>query len=116
ISQYYEGASNNKWIELYNATASTIDLTAGDYRLGQWNNTSRELWKSGTAPNSTLVLTGTIAPGGTFLIRHTSAVLPSYANAQMTNGTVMGFNGDDSVVLYTGSTYAVSAIIDSFGL
>jgi hypothetical protein len=34
ISQYYEGTSNNKWIELYNGGTNSVNLGAGGYRLG----------------------------------------------------------------------------------
>lgn len=51
ISQYYEGTSNNKWIELYNAGASSVDLGAGGYRLGLWSNAAaRQSWKTMERP------------------------------------------------------------------
>lgn len=115
ISQYYEGTSNNKWLELYNATESAIDLSAGGYRIGLWVNAAREGWKSGTAPGTVITLTGTIPAGGTFLVRNSSATLPSYATADLSSGSLT-FTGDDSVGLYTGSTYSTSALVDIIGL
>ena len=115
ISQYYEGLSNDKWIELYNAGTSNIDLSAGGYRLGIWANANRELWKSGNAPGSSIALTGTIAPNTAYLVKNSSAVLPSYATADLSSGSLT-HNGDDSVVLYTGSTYAYANVVDAFGL
>jgi hypothetical protein len=53
ISQYYEGASNNKWIEIYNPGSSAVDLLAGGYRLGLWSNVgNREAGRRQVAPNA----------------------------------------------------------------
>ena len=115
ISQYYEGASDNKWIELYNASGVAIDLAAGGYRLGSWNNANREAWKTGGTPGNSSALTGTVPAGGTHLIKNTKAALPSYATANESSAAC-GFNGDDSVVLYTGATYAFANVVDAFGM
>ena len=58
ISEYVEGWSNNKAIELYNPTNETIDLS--NYALSRWSN-------GGTTPQRT-VLEGTVAPGQTFVV------------------------------------------------
>jgi hypothetical protein len=116
ISQYYEGASYDKWIEIYNPGASAVDLAADGYRLGNWANAAREGWKTGVAPSSSMALTGTIPAGGTYLASHTSAALPDYIAANIQNGTVCAFSGDDSMVLYTGETYAFANVVDAFGL
>lgn len=115
ISQYYEGASNDKWIEIFNTGASSVDLTASAIRLGLWSNANRELWKSGTAPSASITLSGTLAANSTYLIRNSSAALPAYATADVSSGSLT-FNGDDSVVLYSGSTYAFANVLDAFGL
>ena len=114
ISQYYEGTSNNKWIEIYNPGASAIDLQAAGFRLGSWNNANREGWKTATAADLTVVLSNSISAGGTYVVRHGSATNPAYATANQI--ATWSFNGDDSVVLYTGSTYAVGAIVDVLGM
>ncbi len=113
ISQYYEGAGNNKWIEIYNPGGSAVDLEADGYRLGNWNNAIREDWKTGAAPTLAVPLVGTISAGGVHLVSHGSAVLPDYVVANQTAGMV--FNGDDSIVLYTGETYAFANVVDAFG-
>ena len=74
ISQYYEGTSNNKWIEIYNPGATTIDLAAAGYRLGQFSNTNRELWKTDGTPAGTAMVRD-IAPGpaGSMLVERFAA-------------------------------------------
>lgn len=115
ISQYYEGAGMDKWVELYNATDAAVDLAADGYRLGIWQNANRESWKTGNSPGNVLVLEGTVAPGETFLVSHSSKVNPTNAAAQMSSATVQ-FNGDDSVVLYQGAVYSFANVVDALGL
>jgi len=117
ISQYYEGASNDKWIEIYNPGPGAVDLAGGGYRLGLWANVAnREGWKTGVAPNAQTNLSGSLAAGGTFLVKHGSAALPAYATADLMSSTVANFNGDDSLVLYTGATFAFENVVDAFGM
>lgn len=118
ISQYYEGTSFNKWIEIFNSGSAGVDLTAGSYQLGQWNNASRQGWKTGVAPNFVLALSNTIGAAQCFIYAHSAAVLPAYATsiANTRNSSVINFNGDDSVVLYTGSSYNSANIVDAFGV
>jgi len=112
ISQYYEGTSNNKWIEITNVGTGTWDAATSPMYLCQWNNprTTNKFYG--------LALTGTLAPGASMLFRNTSAILP--ANPYNTGGTtapngariitdttVMGFNGND--VMYLSTTTPSSA-------
>ena len=117
ISQYYEGTSNNKWIEIYNPGPGSVDLIGGGYRLGRWDNLSAEAWKTGTAPNGTIILTNVVslAAGDTYLVKNGSATLPAYATAEQSSGA-MTFNENDSVVLYTGATYDFANVVDAFGM
>ena len=118
ISQYYEGASNDKYIELYNTGNVSVDLAAGEYKLSHWSNAAREGWKTSVAPTATQTLTGSIAPGATYIIEHTLAANPSYVVAQESDGGQGGvnFNGDDSVVLWTGTTFAFASVVDALGV
>ena len=43
ISQYYEGSSFNKWVELANTSDAAISLDG--YVLTRWANASTEAWK-----------------------------------------------------------------------
>ena len=62
ISEYIEGSSNNKAIELYNATESAIDLAGEDRKLEFYFN-------GNTSAGTTMDLTGTIANENVFLDR-----------------------------------------------
>jgi hypothetical protein len=87
ISEYVEGSSNNKYIEIYNGTAAPIALSG--YQLSLYVNGS-------SSPSSAGTLTGTIAPGGTAVFRNSSATVYGGASTALTNLT---FNGDDAVAL-----------------
>ena len=114
ISQYYEGTGTDKWIEIYNPGPDSVDMAAGGYRLGLWSTAGRETWKTGRTNNYSAVLTNTLAAGETFLYGDSNAVSPSYAVADMV-GNVVYFNGDDSIVLYTGEPYAFANVVDAIG-
>lgn len=116
ISQYYEGTDNNKWIEIYNSGDTSVDLTAGVYRLGTWSNAGREGWKTNVVPGAFDSLTGLLPAGGTYLLANPSAVLPFSSDFANVEGNATSFNGDDSVVLYTGTTYSFANVVDAFGL
>jgi len=116
ISQYYEGASNDKWVELFNTGTNTINLSTGGFRLGLWSNANREGWKTNQSPSASVALTGSLAPGVCYLIKHGSAALPSYATADLTSSSVCNFNGDDSLVLYRGASFSITGVVDSIGL
>ncbi|WP_215191467.1 chitobiase/beta-hexosaminidase C-terminal domain-containing protein [Exiguobacterium sp. s7] len=100
ISEYVEGSSNNKAIELFNGTNAAIDLSA--YKLELYSN-------GGTAPGTTLNLTGTLEPGGTYVIVNANASDALKAKSNTTSG-VTNFNGDDTLVLKKGDT-----VLDVFG-
>ena len=103
MSEYIEGSSFNKAIEIYNGTGRAIDLAAGGYAL--------ELYSNGaSAPSQTLALTGAIADADVYVLAHPSADAAILAEADVTSGSVINFNGDDAVVLRKNG-----AVIDAFG-
>jgi len=89
ISEYAEGSSNNKYVEIYNGTGASVDLS--DYEL--WRVTN-----GGTWPEATLSLTGTLADGATYVVANGSADPTILANADITAGFV-SHSGDDAVGL-----------------
>lgn len=100
ISEYIEGSSNNKAIEIYNPTDAAVDLTAYTVRF----------FSNGSATSGvSIVLTGTVAAGDVFVLAQSSANATILAQADQTNGAGW-FNGNDAITLTKGS-----AVVDSIG-
>jgi predicted extracellular nuclease len=108
ISEYIEGSSNNKAIEIFNGTGVPVTLGAGPGGGDYWVRTS---FNGGTSTN-TLTLSGTIAPGDVFVLAHGSADPAILAVADQRTSTTLGwFNGDDAVFLTkAGGTQVVDVI------
>jgi endonuclease I len=100
ISEYYEGSSNDKYIEIYNGTSSDTDLSA--YKISIYANGS-------STASSEIPLSGTIAAGSAFIIANSSANGTILALAHATSGS-LGFNGDDAVALRTSGGVLVDVI------
>ncbi|MCO7190103.1 MULTISPECIES: ExeM/NucH family extracellular endonuclease [unclassified Pseudoalteromonas] len=100
MSEYIEGSSNNKAVELFNTSENAISLDG--YTLSYYSN-------GGTDPSNTIELSGEIAAGGTYVIANSSAVDTVLNAAQLTIGGSW-YNGDDAIVLRNGDT-----VLDSFG-
>lgn len=102
ISEYVEGSSNNKAVEIYNGTGSPVDLAAGGYAVQMYFN-------GNTAVGTTVNLTGTVAPGDVFVLAQSSANAAILAVADQTSNASF-FNGDDAITLTKSG-----ATVDSFG-
>jgi len=102
ISEYIEGSSNNKALEIYNGTGAPVDLAANNYSVQMCFNGS-------AACTLTIGLTGTVAAGDVYVLAHSSAVAAILTQADQTNGSGW-FNGNDAVVLLKGA-----AVVDSIG-
>ncbi|MBI3240289.1 MAG: lamin tail domain-containing protein, partial [Flavobacteriia bacterium] len=89
FSEYLEGTSNNKSIEVYNPLNVTVNLT--DYVLYRYNNGS-------PTPTDSLFPQGTLAPGAVFVAGNPSAVAGILAVSD-TLHTITFFNGDDAMEL-----------------
>jgi hypothetical protein len=105
ISEYVEGSSNNKAIELYNGTGAPVDLAAGGYLLQFFFN-------GATSPGTSVPLTGTVADGEVFVLAHASAAAAVLAQADQTSAASF-YNGDDALVLRRGG--ASGPVVDSLG-
>ncbi|HOP57633.1 MAG TPA: lamin tail domain-containing protein [Bacillota bacterium] len=89
FSEYIEGSSNSKALEIYNGTGVTVDLSI--YTVCLYSN------GSATATN-TLNLTGTLAPGEVYVIANSSSA-QAILDVSDTTSTVTYFNGDDAIAL-----------------
>ncbi|MDQ2697781.1 MAG: lamin tail domain-containing protein, partial [Actinomycetota bacterium] len=104
ISEYVEGSSNNKAIEIYNPSTAPVDLAASGYSLQQFSN-------GGLTASLTVPLTGSIAPDDVFVLSHGAADATILAIADQVTATNAGmFNGDDAVALVKNGV-----IVDVFG-
>jgi predicted extracellular nuclease len=102
FSEYIEGSSNNKALEIVNGTGAAIDLAAGGYSVQMCFNGN---------PTCTLTigLTGTVAAGDVYVLAQSAASPVILAQADQTNGAGW-YNGDDAVLLRRAGT-----VIDSIG-
>lgn len=98
ISQYYEGSSNNKWIEITNLGALSVDLSSPQLYLCLFSNAAADA-PSGISSSSNIALSGNLASGESILFQHSSAILPSYASGSPTGAC--NFNGDDLIIIST---------------
>src|SRR5215203_3509857 len=105
FSEYIEGTSNNKAIEIYNGTAGPVNLAADAYMLQMFFNGS-------TTAGLALALSGTVASGNVYVVAQSLASQTILAQADQTNGAGW-FNGDDAVVLRKGG--ATGPILDVIG-
>ncbi len=101
ISEYIEGGSQNKAIEIYNGTGASIDLS--EYAVLVYAN-------GATSPTSTITLSNTLASGDVYVVANPSANAAILAVADQTSGSV-SFNGNDAVELQHNDTP-----IDLFGV
>lgn len=90
ISQVYEGLSNNKWIELANISTVVVDLS--QYKVRLWANAVN----TSGSPTAQVTLSGMLNPGSTFVIKRSSATVPTGVVADLINDGVTGFNGEGS--------------------
>jgi predicted extracellular nuclease len=102
FSEYIEGSSNNKALEIYNGTGAAIDLDAGDYSIQMYFN-------GNSSAGLTIDLTGTIANGDVYIVAQSSAAASILAQADQTSGAGW-FNGDDAILLRQGTT-----VLDAIG-
>jgi predicted extracellular nuclease len=102
LSEYVEGSSNNKALEIFNGTGADINLGTGGYNIQMFFNGS-------SSAGLTVNLTGTVADGDVFVLAQAAADAAILAVADQTSAASW-YNGDDAVVLRKGTT-----VIDSLG-
>lgn len=99
ISEYVEGSSLDKAIELYNGTGSSIDLS--DYQLELYPNGS-------TVPSTSVTLVGTLPSGAAYVLANPGA---SFGGVDLATN-VISHNGNDAYVL---RFVPDDGIVDLFG-
>ena len=102
ITEYVEGSSNNKYLELFNGTAATINLA--NYQL--------HLFANGSTSPTIAPLTGTLGALQTVVYKNSSAALtvPSAITSAAIN-----FNGDDAIAIYNTTTATYDDIFGNIG-
>ncbi|OBA11849.1 nuclease [Acinetobacter calcoaceticus] len=99
FSQYVDGSSNRKGLEIYNPDGTTVNLA--DYEIQQFNN-------GGTAKTATFRLQGSLTSKQKFLVGRSE--LQAELGSKVNQVAALSFNGDDAVVLvYKGTP------VDRFG-
>jgi endonuclease I/chitodextrinase len=94
FSEYLEGSSNNKALEITNATGASINLST--YTVKKQTN-GVGAWSTG------LALSGTLANNGKFVIVNSAIASACYSTASANISTAAGemtFNGNDAVGLF----------------
>lgn len=116
ISQYYEGSSVNKWIELTNLSTSPVNTTSPQLKLALYNisGDAGNINITGT-PSQVMNLNVIIPAGGTVLIGNSGngneVPYLKATDAAQNNNSVINFNGNDGITLMD----AGNNIIDAFG-
>ena len=104
ISEYAEGSSNNKYIEIYNGTGSDIDLSS--YEI--WRISNGGNWNEGT-----ISLSGTLVSGDVYIIYNSSSATGISVPGDLSSGSIL-HNGDDAVGLAK-SISGTMTLIDAVG-
>ncbi|MFG1496356.1 ExeM/NucH family extracellular endonuclease [Saccharospirillum sp. HFRX-1] len=100
FSEYIEGSSNNKALELNNTGSNAVDLS--QYRI--------ELYSNGnTNVQNQLTLSGTLEAGGFYVIANSQATSAILDQADLT-ASVTFFNGNDVLLLKQNGT-----VVDRIG-
>jgi uncharacterized protein len=89
FSEYIEGSSNNKALEIYNPTTVTVDLSS--YVVKLYSN-------GATTAGNVFTLTGTLSPDGVVVLVNNGATASFKIPGSYTS-TVTNFNGDDAITL-----------------
>jgi uncharacterized protein len=98
FSEYVEGSSNNKALEIVNLRSTSLSLSS--CVIERYSN-------GGSTPTNIALQGGSLPPGGVFVICNPSFAQPGLCDQTNTN---INHNGDDALVLVCGGT-----TLDVFG-
>ncbi len=95
ISEYVEGSSTNKAVELFNPGSQSVNLSAAGYQLIRIYNGG--VW----GENTFLSLSGTVSPHSTFTVCHGnfSPLVPGGMGCDATWSSLSSITGDDALAL-----------------
>lgn len=102
FSEYVEGGSNNKAIEIANTSDAAVDLTG--YKVSLHSN-----GKEFNDPTSTYEMSGSLGPKEVFVL-YNSGAADEFKILKGAESNVTWFNGDDALLLTLNDK-----IVDSFG-
>lgn len=102
ISEYVEGSGSEKYIEIFNGTGGSVDLS--DYALVLYVNGS-------SSQNNSNNLSGTLNDGEVVVYRNSSATNTAIA----TSLAAINFNGDDAIALWNRNTASWADIFGRIG-
>ncbi|AYA04443.1 ExeM/NucH family extracellular endonuclease [Acinetobacter sp. WCHAc010034] len=104
FSQYIDGASNQKGLEIYNPDGKTVDLSG--YSILQYSNGASD------KPSGTFALAGNLGPKQKIIVGRSElqAALAGYADKMQFLQRGVSFNGDDALILKKGDK-----AVDRFG-
>jgi len=106
ISEYIEGSSFNKAVEIYNPTSSPVNLSNYSLILQGFSSSGNPFTNTPfDFPNINL------APGAVYVIAHTQANATILGIADTTNDDVANFNGNDALIFMNGND-----TVDVFGM
>ena len=95
ISEYVEGSSNNKYLELYNPTDQAIDLS--QYALDLNTNGGSNWSNDGSGFKNYTELSGTLAAKSTIVYKNANAEI---YDGEATECSAVNFNGNDPIGLF----------------
>jgi hypothetical protein len=103
-----DNASSGRYVELYNPGSEAVDLAAG-----QWNLI---IYFNANSSGPEIPLTGTIAPGGTYIVAQDTTFGTVYGidPADDQNGD-LNSNGDDNFELRFGGGQSAGILVDVYG-
>jgi hypothetical protein len=110
ISEYGEGSSYNKFVEIYNCSGTVQDLA--DFRLWLISNTTNN--PGHDWPGSVIELSGTLATGDVYVVCHPSADPAVCTHADLKTSK-LNHNGNDAVGLAWTNAGVGWVLIDAVG-
>ena len=113
FSEYAEGSSNNKYVEIYNASSTSVDLS--NYQIKGTNNGTA--W--GDNGERELSLTGTLASNSVYIISTDAAdqSILNKADLSLPYESPVHYNGNDAIGIFgKDSSGSFTVVLDVIGV